>query len=48
MEDFDYYNDSWYDNDDLREMGDREAWEDAQGECDLGDLHDLDDEDADW
>jgi hypothetical protein len=46
MEDFDYDN-GWYDNDDLREMGDREAWEDAQAEQDYGDLYDLDDEDTD-
>jgi len=26
------YGNGWYDNDDLREMGDREAWEDAQAE----------------
>ena len=45
MEDNDYYD--WYEHgssygyeDDLQEMGDREAWEDAQGEMDCGDLYD--------
>jgi hypothetical protein len=44
----------WYEDgpscgyeDDLQEMGDREAWEDAQGEQDYGDLYDLEDEDTD-
>jgi len=45
MEDFNDFDNGWYDNDDLREMGDREAWEDSQS--DLGDLHDLDDKDED-
>jgi len=48
MEDFNDYDNGWYDGDDLREMGDREAWEDAQAERDLGDLYDLEDEDCDY
>ena len=45
MDEFNDYDNGWYDGDDLREMGDREAWEDSH---DLGDLHDLEDEDCDW
>ena len=50
MEDFNDYDNGWYDGDDLREMGDREAWEDslAEAQSDLGDLYDLDDDDRDY
>lgn len=45
MDEFNDYDTGWYDGDDLREMGDREAWEDSR---DLGDLHDLEDEDCEY
>lgn len=45
MDEFNDYDNGWYDGDDLREMGDREAWEDSR---DLGDLYDLEDEDEDY
>lgn len=51
MNEFHYYDNGWYDGDDLHEMGGREAWEDTHAERDaehdLGDLYDLEDEEPD-